>query len=54
MCRSMGSAQEVAERGAIQRGCSWCARSSRGWREDKLICFESGGLRVAMFATDDE
>jgi hypothetical protein len=26
----------------------------RGWREDKLIAFVAGGMRVAMFATDEE
>jgi hypothetical protein len=26
----------------------------RGWQDRKLIGFEAGGLRVAMFATDDE
>jgi hypothetical protein len=26
----------------------------RGWQEEKLIGFEAGGLRVSMFAIDDE
>lgn len=26
----------------------------RGWREGKLLAFEAGGMRVAMFATDED